>query len=242
MPQQLHAFVDRANSASSPAQLFEAFSDYTGQLGANLASYNIFVKQLRRVPFEESLIYSTFPEEWASIYKALKLWRVDPLIEGPRRYAEPATFQNMLKALKPRKKHKEYVRLLKEARLEHGIAIPIHGPYGTYAACSVAAEGRNLNLTLTQQFFLQFACLRLHTAYIGMSPKWNADAVTELSDRQGEVLTLVSRGYSNSQIAEALGVSDSTVDTTLRRTFKKLDVNNRIDAVVKAIGGGMILP
>lgn len=63
-----------------------------------------------------------------------------------------------------------------------------------------------------------------------------------LSPREKEVLVWVAKGKSNSVIAEILGVSESTVDTFLRRIYTKLNATNRITAVVKAIRLGIITP
>ncbi|MEL7541544.1 MAG: helix-turn-helix transcriptional regulator, partial [Pseudomonadota bacterium] len=63
-----------------------------------------------------------------------------------------------------------------------------------------------------------------------------------LSPREKEVLSLVAAGLSNNFIADRLGISENTVDTMLRRVFAKLSVNNRISAVLKGIGCGLILP
>jgi DNA-binding NarL/FixJ family response regulator len=63
-----------------------------------------------------------------------------------------------------------------------------------------------------------------------------------LSPREREVLVWVAKGKSNSVIADILGVSESTVDTFLRRLYNKLNATNRITAVVKAIRLGIIVP
>lgn len=56
----------------------------------------------------------------------------------------------------------------------------------------------------------------------------------ELSRREQEVLQLISQGYSNSQIADALYVALDTVKGHNKRIFDKLQVKNRTEAVRKA--------
>jgi DNA-binding NarL/FixJ family response regulator len=51
-----------------------------------------------------------------------------------------------------------------------------------------------------------------------------------LSAREWEVLALVARGLSNTQIASALSVSENTVKFHLQNIFQKLGVNNRTEA------------
>jgi DNA-binding NarL/FixJ family response regulator len=57
-----------------------------------------------------------------------------------------------------------------------------------------------------------------------------------LSEREGEVLSLVSDGLRNNEIAEVLFISSETVKTHLSRIYRKLDVRNRSQAVAVASG------
>lgn len=54
-----------------------------------------------------------------------------------------------------------------------------------------------------------------------------------LTDREGDVLLLISNGYNNSKIAEKLFVSVNTVKFHTKNIFVKLDVKNRIEALQK---------
>ncbi|NDK32461.1 LuxR C-terminal-related transcriptional regulator [Nesterenkonia haasae] len=63
-----------------------------------------------------------------------------------------------------------------------------------------------------------------------------------LTDREKEVLERAGAGATNRQIATDLTVSETTVRTHLRRTFKKLNVQDRTSAVTTAIASGWITP
>ncbi len=57
---------------------------------------------------------------------------------------------------------------------------------------------------------------------------WSGDSKgPELSPREQEVLDMVGNGLTNTEIAEHLQISESTVRTYLRRLMKKLDIKNR---------------
>ena len=56
----------------------------------------------------------------------------------------------------------------------------------------------------------------------------------ELSKRELEILSLLSQGHSNQEIATNLFISLSTVKTHIQNLFEKLDVKRRIQAVDKA--------
>lgn len=55
----------------------------------------------------------------------------------------------------------------------------------------------------------------------------------ELSQREREVLELLARGYLYKEIAEQLKISVQTVNTYIRRTYEKLHVRSRAQAVAK---------
>jgi DNA-binding NarL/FixJ family response regulator len=64
-------------------------------------------------------------------------------------------------------------------------------------------------------------------------------AVASLTATERRVLSLVGRGLSNDEICDALSISSSTVRTHIRHIFDKLDIHNRVQAVVFAHDHGL---
>lgn len=62
----------------------------------------------------------------------------------------------------------------------------------------------------------------------------------DLTPRQVEVLRLLERGYSTKQIAAELHLSTETVRNHIRRLFRALGVNSRLEAVATARGGAWL--
>lgn len=62
----------------------------------------------------------------------------------------------------------------------------------------------------------------------------------DLTDRESEILRLMTGGYSNREIAEALELSEGTVKNHVSSILSKLGVRDRTRAVLKAIQQGYL--
>jgi DNA-binding NarL/FixJ family response regulator len=62
----------------------------------------------------------------------------------------------------------------------------------------------------------------------------------ELTRRELEVLELLARGLDNSEIAHALYLSQHTIKKYVSTILMKLQVENRIQAAVRAVRGGLV--
>ena len=63
-----------------------------------------------------------------------------------------------------------------------------------------------------------------------------------LTPRETEVLGYIALGYLNKQIADKLGISEQTIKNHISSILRKLDANDRTQAVVMAIRYGWISP
>lgn len=61
-----------------------------------------------------------------------------------------------------------------------------------------------------------------------------------LTQREHEVLGLLTKGMSNNKIAKRLYISEKTVKSHLNSIFKKLNVNRRLEAILYAIKLGLV--
>jgi DNA-binding NarL/FixJ family response regulator len=72
----------------------------------------------------------------------------------------------------------------------------------------------------------------------GAPPQNEADAT--LSNREREVLSIISRGHSLNETAKVLGVSRNTVATQVKSIYNKLNISSRAEAAIAASKLGIL--
>ncbi|GAA1992759.1 response regulator transcription factor [Catenulispora subtropica] len=75
----------------------------------------------------------------------------------------------------------------------------------------------------------------------GAAPAVHRD-LAALTPREREILTLMGRGLSNSELAGQLVLSEATVKTHVAHIFTKLSLRDRAQAVVVAYETGLVAP
>ena len=85
---------------------------------------------------------------------------------------------------------------------------------------------------------------RLVETYAASRSKARFDGthISDLTDREREILTMVGKGMSNDEIAAELVISPATVRTHVGRIMVKLDAHDRAQLVVAAYESGLVKP
>jgi DNA-binding NarL/FixJ family response regulator len=104
------------------------------------------------------------------------------------------------------------------------------------AAIRIIAEGEALLAPAVTR--------RVIDAFIRASPEEDRGAAgpPTLTARELEVLRLIARGLSNTEIAQALVLSKATVKTHVSNVLAKLNARDRVHAVISAYECGLVLP
>ena len=115
-----------------------------------------------------------------------------------------------------------------------GFLLKDASPEQLIAAIHVVAEGEAvLAPTVTRRVVEAFA--RIPEADDALR-----GALDTLTTREREVLRLLARGRSNAEVARELVVSEATAKTHVRHVLSKLDLRDRVQAVVFAYESGLV--
>ena len=108
-------------------------------------------------------------------------------------------------------------------------------PNELLTAVRVVARGEGLLApSITQRLIAQFAK--------SPSPPEASKELERLTDREAEVLRLIAKGLSNSEIAQELYLSPTTIKSHVAGVLAKLEIRDRVQAVVFAYENGVVQP
>jgi DNA-binding NarL/FixJ family response regulator len=96
---------------------------------------------------------------------------------------------------------------------------------------TVAAGDALLSPTVTKRVIEQFTHIPRPTPQPGLD---------ELTERERDILRLIAEGLSNSEIGERLYISETTVKTHVTHVLQKLNLRDRVQAVVLAYQSGLV--
>lgn len=104
------------------------------------------------------------------------------------------------------------------------------------SAIRIVADGQALLApSVTKRIIDQFAELK-------SLPARETTGLDDLTDRESEVLQLMARGMSNSEIATELSLGETTIKTHVSRILSKLNARDRVQAVITAYEAGIVAP
>ncbi|MBF0327084.1 MAG: LuxR family transcriptional regulator [Alphaproteobacteria bacterium] len=226
-------YIEATNQAKSQDDVFALFQSAAAALGYDRMMY----RALRNHP-DTTLpcVAKTYPEEWIAHYVAKGYVDTDPV--GVRMLVSGLPFLWWEAVQKGNRHAGTILNEAEEFGLKDGAAVPIHGPNGEcvgigFASTTGGIDGRS---SLSK---LQLMAVQFHTAYSALAQPRQLTAI-HLTPREREILLWCGRGKSSWAIGEILHIAENSVEWHLKNIFRKLSVDSRVTAVVKALHLGLI--
>jgi LuxR family quorum-sensing system transcriptional regulator CciR len=174
-------------------------------------------------------------DAWCEAYP-LKLRFEDPLPDLALRLCRPLLWSEARAIEPPGRAEEPFYAFLAQIGFDEGLALPTYGPGArtgfvglpAMPGASTSEEITALAHAIAQMSFLRY-CELIDT---------QAPSDVRLSERELDVVYWIAMGKSNSVIAEILGISAETVDSYVRRAFRKLGVSDRTSAVLHSVLAG----
>ena len=233
------------------------------QLGSHLGFEQVLfgIVPSRTTPFEKAFVRSNYADDWRPRYERNGFAYADPTVSHCLNSSLPLIWEPETFTVSSQPAQYDDAR---GHGSKSGVTLPLHGPHGEFGVLSFAsdarpgAEARRViaealpGMTLVRDYALASSSRFRVEAPHGESAQ-NMPEAPRLSDaqraamprltrRELEVLQWVMAGKSSWEIARITNCSEATVNFHLANVRQKFDVNTRQQAVVKAIGLGLITP
>lgn len=231
-------FIEMSLSARTDREALSVLDEFLTAKGVEVWSYHITLEHLVKLNLEAGFIFHSFDPAWVERYRSRHYYEIDPIIAHSVQASAPYRWWDIGELVELSEAQKAYIADAK-AHLTGGYGVPVHGTHGTAAYFGIGAQTRSLDFDMTELAILQLACHQTHARYLQLHGAIETP-LPKLTPRETEVLQWVVKGKSNSVIAEVLGISEHTVDTLMRRIYRKFDVTDRTSAALRAVGAGLV--
>jgi LuxR family quorum-sensing system transcriptional regulator CciR len=228
--------VEAVGACTEVAPLRQAVMDALALFGITRA---YFLAPLTRDPRATRILTNWgLPWEWEKQYRE-RLCHIDPLPELVMTNPEPVYWPRDLAGVTLTPRQKRYLDIAAQYGMTRGVGVACFGPGGRSGFLGTILPEQGEELTAADLRRIQSVGQTAFRVYCNIVQ--HLDNLPTLSNREMEVLYWISRGKSNSVIAEILAISPSSVDVYVRRLFAKLDVTDRTTASVKAMAHGLLV-
>jgi len=236
MSVDLETFIQAASRETDPHVLVRLFRKAVKARGFTASRYQIIAKEFRPVAWREGRRSVDYPKELIEDYQNSGYFGIDPLIGAALRAHEPFYWREARSRTDLSAAQKAYFVELGNHGFHDGLVVPVLLKPGEIAYFGLSMKNKLLALTRAELIEVQIICQITHQRYEQLLEQ---PETLNLTPREMEVISWIMQGTSNAAIATILGISNHTVDTLVRRCFRKLGAANRLEASLTAVSRGL---
>lgn len=186
------------------------------------------------------VLMNTRSEQYLDHYEENDLIHKDPVVTELKENLNCFSWSDIIQTRDLSDAQRNIILDGREFGMRNGFIIPIISPSGRYSIVSPAGE--NPNLSDRARVALEMIGMYAHQALERsiISSDRESRPIEPLSSRQRDVVSWAALGKTDPEIAEILGVAQSTVTDHIRKAKSKLDAHSRTFMVVRALRLGEI--
>ena len=240
----LDHFIEATNAAESSEAVFKHFSKALSELGYDKICYSLITDHPSLGLKAGHGVLRNYSESWMKHYMARGYVHLDPVPKYCFSTNRPFSWDWLTSNVTLSDGEALVMNEAREEGLLSGLAVPLYGVNSELAGVGLASSAADIRPDARLLAQIQALAFQFHIAYTDHEAAVMEHSYSEVSltSREREILLWAAEGKSDQIIADIIGVSYPTVRFHMNNIFKKLDANERVLAVVKAIRLGLILP
>jgi DNA-binding CsgD family transcriptional regulator len=235
----IEEFIEASNKATSVEELFDLYKTAMAELGFDRLIFSLMTDHLSIERNAGHGIMLNYPADWMHFYSEHHYQVTDPVRH--KMYTSPGVF-TWQSLIQPHLTKTQIHTLAQgdEAGLHDGIGVPLRGPRGAIAGIGAASSAGGVQLDKNILSIAQMLSQQFYTAYLGLEKKPQEVPFVVLSDREQEVLKWTAAGKTRAEVGDIMCLSENTISFHIKAILRKLDANNIMLAVLKALHMGLI--
>lgn len=238
-------YIEKTNSAKTSDEIFYHFELALGALGFDLILMSLMTEHPSIGKPAGHGIIRNYPDDWMKHYSEKGYVEVDPVVKQVMLTTHPFMWDKLNAKGMYSKEQETLMHEAQDAGLKCGVGLGIHCANREIAGFGFASSDGTAEINKNVMSLVKAITSQFHAAYTDHERKYGQAHPAEMihiTPAQKDILQYMRFGKSNSEIADILNISSHTVDYHVRNLFAKLDANNRVYAVCKAIRFGWINP
>lgn len=238
----IEEFIELSNRATSKEEVYDLFVKALNKLGYDRAIYTYIKDQPDINKSAEHGIVTNYPDKWMECHFEFGYINEDPNFIKVLSYSGPLSWESLKNIHEFSEIKQKIMDETDEMKLYGGVGISTHGQFGNLSGLGIASSYEKSEPDLNTICKLNALSRQFHIAFSDHNNGFHDSQKIRLSDREREILYWAAEGKSDPVIAQILNIKTPTVRFHMGNIFKKLGVNERTLAVVRAIKLRLISP
>lgn len=233
-------FQELASKARDLKELERLLESMTFDLGFHFYALVQHV-DIRKSSNSDMIWLENYPDSWADVFVETGLYANDPIHFASQHRSTGFIWSEVASFMRLTAHHKRVLEQAGREGMGDGFTVPAHVPGESRGTCSFGVR-RGAQLPTHNLMAAQLVGLFAFEAgrKIVARKIYTELEKPKLTPRQVECLVYVSRGKSDWEISQILGIKETTVRDYIEEACSRYGVNRRVQLVIRALHDGHV--